>query len=59
MGTTVLEYHDIADTDLSADITMDGITRHKVLDQVKFTTNYLPIPIVHADYEINARVCCQ
>ncbi len=55
MGTTVLEYHDISDTDLSADITMDGITRAQGA-RPQFTTNYLPIPIVHADYEINARV---
>ena len=55
MGTTVLEYHDISDTDLSADITMDGITRAQGA-RPQFTTNYLPIPIVHADYEINTRV---
>ena len=55
MGTTVLEYHDISDTDLEADITMDGITRAQGA-RPQFTTNYLPIPIVHADYEINARV---
>jgi len=55
MGTTVLEYHDISDTDLSADITMDGITRAQGA-RPQFKTHYLPIPIVHADYEINARV---
>ena len=55
MGTTVLEYHDISDTDLEADITMDGITRAQGA-RPQFTTHYLPIPIVHADYEINARV---
>jgi hypothetical protein len=54
MGTTVLEYHDISDA-LEADLTMDGVTRAKG-DRPKFGTNYLPIPIIHADYEINARV---
>lgn len=54
MGTTVLEYHDVSDA-LSADMTMDGVTRAQG-DRPEFTTNYLPLPIIHADYEINARV---
>jgi uncharacterized linocin/CFP29 family protein len=33
---------------------MDGITRGKN-DQLNFQTNYLPIPILHVDYEINTR----
>ena len=53
MGTTVLEYHDISDA-LEADMTMDGVTRGNN-DRPDFQTNYLPIPIIHADYEINAR----
>lgn len=53
MGTTVLEYHDVGDAQ-DADLTMDGITRSKG-DRPNFETNYLPIPIIHADYEINAR----
>jgi uncharacterized linocin/CFP29 family protein len=53
MGTTVLEYHDISDA-MEADLTMDGVTRSKG-DRPVFNTNYLPIPIIHADYEINAR----
>jgi hypothetical protein len=53
MGTTVLEYHDISDA-MSADLTMDGITRSKN-DRPDFNFHYLPIPIVHVDYEINAR----
>ena len=53
MGTTVLEYHDISDA-LEADLTMDGISRGKN-DRPNYGTNYLPIPIIHADYEINAR----
>jgi len=54
MGTTVLEYHDISDA-LEAEMTMDGISRAKG-DRPVYTTNYLPLPIIHADYELNARV---
>jgi hypothetical protein len=54
MGTTVLEYHDVSDA-LSATMTMDGINRGQN-DRPEYTTNYLPLPIVHADYEINQRV---
>lgn len=53
MGTTVLEWHDISDLG-EAVMTMDGITRGQN-DRPVYTTNYLPIPIIHADYEINAR----
>lgn len=53
MGTTVLEWHDVNDT-LEADVTMDAITRSKG-GRPKFQHNYLPIPIIHVDYEINAR----
>lgn len=52
-GTTVLEYHDINDV-MEADMTMDGVTRAKG-DRALFGTHYLPIPIIHVDYEINAR----
>ena len=54
MGTTVLEYHDISDA-LVAELTMDGVTRAKG-DRPEWSTKYLPIPIIHSDYEINARV---
>lgn len=54
MGTTVLEWHDVGDA-LSAEMTMDGVTRAKN-DAPKFQHNYLPIPIIHADYEINTRM---
>lgn len=53
MGTTVLEWHDVGDAQ-EADLTMDGISRSKG-DRPNFDTNYLPIPIIHADFEINAR----
>ena len=53
MGSTVLEWHDVGDA-LEADLTMDGITRGKN-DRPNFQHNYLPLPIIHVDYEINAR----
>jgi hypothetical protein len=53
MGTTVLEWHDIGDFG-EATITMDGVTRGDN-DRPNFQFNYLPIPIVHFDYEINQR----
>jgi len=54
MGTTVLEWHDVGDA-MEADLTMDGVTR-SVGDRPDYGTHYLPIPIIHVDYEINARV---
>ncbi len=54
MGTTVLEYHNVGDIG-EADVTMDGVTR-SVGDRPTFGTVYMPIPIIHVDYEINARV---
>lgn len=53
MGTTVLEWHDMSDMG-AADMTMDGVTRSQG-DRPVFQYNYLPIPIIHMDYEINAR----
>jgi len=53
MGTTVLEQHDVSDA-LEAVLSMDGVTRAQA-DRVDYSTTYLPIPIIHADYEINAR----
>jgi len=54
MGTTVLEWHDVSDS-MEAELTMDGVTRSKG-DRPIFSTKYLPIPVIHVDYEINARV---
>jgi len=54
MGTTVLEWHDVSDG-MEADLTMDGITRSQG-DRPVYQHNYMPIPIIHVDYEINARV---
>lgn len=54
MGTTVFEYHDVSDS-MEAVVTMDGVTRSPG-DRPKFTHKYIPIPIIHVDYEINSRV---
>ena len=54
MGTTVLEWQDVSDA-MEATLTMDGVTR-SAGDRPVFGTKYLPIPILHVDYEINARV---
>jgi hypothetical protein len=53
MGSTVLEWHDVSDS-MNADVTMDGRTRSQN-DRPSFNANYLPLPIIHVDYEINQR----
>lgn len=53
MGTTVLEWHTVSDSQ-EAVLTMDAVTRAQG-DRVNFKYHYLPIPILHADYEINTR----
>lgn len=54
MGTTVLEYHNVGDA-LVAELSMDAVTRTKG-DRQEFESVFLPIPIIHVDYEINQRV---
>lgn len=53
MGSTVLEYHDISDA-MEAKLSMDGITRGQG-DTVEYGAKFLPLPIVHVDYEILTR----
>lgn len=53
MGTTVLEWHDVGES-MEAVVTMDGVTRGQG-DRPQFRHNFIPIPIIHVDYEINAR----
>ncbi len=53
MGTTVLEYHDISDA-MDAVMSMDGMTRGQN-DRPEYGYNYLPIPIIHVDFEIKTR----
>lgn len=54
MGTTVFEYETMSDA-FSAELTMDAISRVQN-DRPDFGVGYLPIPIIHVDYQINARV---
>jgi uncharacterized linocin/CFP29 family protein len=54
MGRTVLESHSVDDGG-SASMSMDGLTRGQN-DRPTYSTTYLPLPIIHSDYEINARV---
>lgn len=54
MGKTVLEYHDMSNA-LEAEMTMDGITKAPS-DTVDYGVNYMPLPIVHADFRLNLRV---
>jgi hypothetical protein len=54
MGTTVLEWHSISDSQ-EAIMTMDAVTRGQG-DRVEYKQHFLPIPIMSVDYEINSRV---
>jgi hypothetical protein len=54
MGTTSLEYHNVSDA-MKAELSMDAVTRTEG-DKVEFDSVFLPIPIIHSDYEINQRV---
>lgn len=53
MGTTVLEYQDISDS-MEAELSMDGVTRGNA-DRPEFGSVYLPIPIIHVDFDLNLR----
>lgn len=53
MGTMVLQYEDM-DDGMEVEMTMDGVSRAKN-DRPNYETKYLPIPIIHGDYEIGAR----
>jgi hypothetical protein len=53
-GKTVLEYEEMSEMN-PAEINMDGVTRGKN-DRLEFVIKYLPLPIVHKAFTINARV---
>ncbi len=53
MSFTVMEWEDMGDA-LEAEISMDGVTRAQN-SRIEFGMNYLPLPIIHADYELNLR----
>lgn len=54
LGKTVLEYEDMGDA-LTAQMSMDGVSRGKK-DRPLIDIKFLPLPIIHADYQLNARV---
>lgn len=53
MGKTVLEYEDATDIN-DATMNMDGLVRG-TNDQPEWVLKYLPLPIVHADFQLNMR----
>lgn len=53
LGTTVLEYEDQSDIE-DAQVSMDAVTRGRN-DRPEFDINYLPLPIIHKDFQINVR----
>jgi uncharacterized linocin/CFP29 family protein len=53
MGKTVLEYHDVDDPG-EAHLGMDPVVQG-VNDQPNYTSNYLPIPILYADFTVSER----
>ena len=54
LAQTVFQWEDIKDF-LSASISMDGIAQGKG-DRPNYEVKYMPLPIVHADWQINSRV---
>ena len=54
LGKTVLEYEDASDI-TDAEISMAGVTPGQN-DRLVYDINYLPLPIVHKDFQINIRV---
>lgn len=53
LGTTVLEYENISDV-AGAEMNMDGRTRERG-DRPVWTPGYLPLPIVHAGFDVSIR----
>lgn len=53
MGTTVLEYHSINEA-MEAEVSMDPAVRSRK-DRPNYNTHYLPIPVIHSDFQISSR----
>lgn len=53
MGTTILEHQKMSEA-FEAILSMDGLTKGQG-DRPTFTSSFLPIPIIHSDYQIGAR----
>jgi hypothetical protein len=54
LGSTVFQYQDASDMS-AAEMSMAGEAM-PTQDRVEFDTNYLPLPIVHKAFKLNARV---
>jgi hypothetical protein len=54
LGKTVLEYEDVSQIE-PAQMSMDAVTRGRN-DRVEFDIKYLPLPVIHSDFQINIRV---
>lgn len=53
MASTVLEWHDVSDSQ-EALMDMEGVSKGEG-DRPVYQHNYLPLPIIHVDYEIGTR----
>lgn len=53
LASTVLQYEKLSDIS-DAELTMDGANRGRG-DRPVWTLGYLPLPLVHKDFEVNAR----
>jgi uncharacterized linocin/CFP29 family protein len=54
LGKTVLEYEDVSDI-APAQMSMDALTRGQK-DRLEYSVKYLPLPIIHYDYQLSLRV---
>lgn len=54
MGTTVVTWDEMSDAH-EALVSMDPVRKGKN-DRVAFNSNHIPIPVVHADYQLSERV---
>lgn len=54
LGKTVLETENLNEF-TAAEMSMDGVTRSKG-DRPVYDIGYLPLPIIHKDFQINARI---
>ena len=54
MGTTVLTWEEMSDA-MEATVSIDPVKRGSN-DTVQFNTNHIPIPIIHADYQLGERI---
>lgn len=53
LGVTVLGYQDVSDAE-AASMDMDAVNRGR-RDRPAYTTSYLPLPVIHADFSFSLR----